>query len=162
MEDDVSLIGHRLDRILPERIGQAEAFVQLRTASAGLSQWVAKELEYASAPRDGTSQPVVVPVVFERGDLVALPDAGRAVDAMSGLSDQVLEDLGARVAEAVHALPLSDADPFRFEPGALDRMLRAAPADHRRVIVDSDGRLLRWMDDCLAFIESSDVPHREN
>lgn len=162
MEDEVSLIGHRLDRILPERIGQAEAFIQLRTASAGISQWVAKELEYASAPRDDMAQPVVVPVVFERGDLAALPDASRAVDAMSGLSDQVLENLGARVAEAVHALPLSDADPFRFEPGAVDRTLRAAPADHRRVIVDSDGKLLRWMDDCLAFIESSDVPHREN
>jgi hypothetical protein len=39
VEDEVSLIGHRLDQILPERVGQAEAFVQLRTSPAGLSRW---------------------------------------------------------------------------------------------------------------------------
>jgi hypothetical protein len=77
-------------------------------------------------------------------------------------ADQVLEVLAARIAEAVHTLPLSSADPFGFEPDALDRALRAAPVDHRRVIVDSDGNLLRWMKDCLAYIENTEVPHKES
>jgi TIR domain len=85
MEDEVSLIGHRLELILPERIRQAEAFVQLRTASAGLSSWIKKELEYASAPREGNSQPVLAPLVFEHRDLAMLSDASRAIDATCGL-----------------------------------------------------------------------------
>jgi hypothetical protein len=99
MEDEVSLIGRRLDLILPERVGQAEAFVQLRTSSAGVSRWVAKELEYASTPRDSGSQPVLAPVAFEASDLAALPAVSRPIDDTCGLSDEVLEILVAPIGQ---------------------------------------------------------------
>jgi hypothetical protein len=162
MEDEVSLIGRRLDLILPQRVGQAEAFVQLRTSSACLSPWVAKEMEYALAPRDCGIHLVLAPVAFEATDLAALSAASRPIDATCGLSDDVLEILRARVAEAVHVLPLSDENPFRFKQDALMDTLVSLPSDGRRVIVDNEGKLLQWMTDCLAHIEGSEWPHKNN
>lgn len=47
MEDETSLLNMRLPDVLPIRISDAECFIQLRTATANRSQWVAREFEYA-------------------------------------------------------------------------------------------------------------------
>lgn len=158
-EDETSLIGRRLTSALSERIGTAEAFVQICTPASRKSKWVAKELDFAtSLQTQERAARTIIPVRFERdGEEVT---GSEPVDASGGLSEVVLGELQRLILGSIHCLSLNQSDPFQFDAAAVDTVLREASLGTKRVIIDSDDLLLRWMDESLELSHGSTVPHK--
>lgn len=158
-EDGTSLTNTKLTESIPRRMAGAEVLIQLRTAAANRSEWIAREFSYAVSLREKSHSLVMLPVVF---DAASLPDDVKEwwyLDADSGLNDAVLDHIYRVCLRSVHLLPLSEADPFTIEEPHLRAFLEA-PAD-RRPIVDSDGRLLDWCQDTLDWVANLDSEYKD-
>ena len=57
---------------------------------------------------------------------------------------------------------LTEAIPRRLVDTDLEVLLKQLPQDGRRIIVDSDGKLLRWEQETIAFAEGIDSEHRDS
>lgn len=162
MEDETSLINHRLSDVLPKRVGDAEVFIQLRTADANRSRWVDEELKYAEGQRASRTNFVLLPIVFDRETLVGPVTEWVYIDAStSQLDDQILGLVERQSLTAVQPLPLDEDNPFELRQDAVERILSTELTDNRRIILDSGGILFDWMDDILTNIENSDAQHRK-
>ena len=161
IEDETSLIGRDLETALRGRISASEAFVQILTRDASRSSWVQRELRFALTGPETARRVIVVVLVDGMDKPDHIPDQV-CVPAVSGITPQVLADLRGRADEAVHRLPLSDNDPFRFDAVALRRAMVRWPQDRRRIMVDADGCLLRSVDEAIHHIQQTDIRRKVN
>ena len=62
----------------------------------------------------------------------------------------------------MHRLRLAPDDPFSVVDSDLEEVLREAPQDGKRIILDSDGKLLDLAHDTIALAESIESEHRDS
>lgn len=161
-EDETSLINQRLTEAIPRRIAEAEVLIQLRTATSNLSEWVAREFSYALDLKSEGQSIVILPIVFDKS---TLPNAVKEWWFMdlegSGLTAAAVAQIERICLSSVHLLALSEDDPLSLVEDDLLKLLRGVPDDGKRVIVDSDGKLLSWAQDTLDYFEESDSRYRD-
>lgn len=162
-EDETSLTDQRLSDALPKRIAEAEVLLQILTATANASDWVAREFAYAAALREKEHGIVILPVVLDKA---SVPDAVKEwwfLDAEAGgVTDSVLAMIERVCLTSVHLLPLDGDNPFQLrEADALTWLGALRKGDRKRVIVDSDTRLIGWTEDTLCHFSSLEDPEYE-
>ena len=140
MEDERSLLGRRLDEVLPARIGECEVFLLLLTETSVRSQWVMREFEWASA-----SVPTVLPMVMP-GVSVPEPIASWAYLPISAPVDATSLDLISEVAlRSIAVLPLDPHAPYQFSPPELLAYCAGGQVGGQRVVLDATGILARLL-----------------
>jgi hypothetical protein len=161
-EDETSLANQVLTEAIPRRIAEAEVLIQVLTATSNASEWVARELAYATELRQQHNRIVILPIVFHKASLSDAVKAWWYLDIeASGLTDEAISQIERVCLSSVHLLPLAAADPLSFDETNAISLLRELPVDGKRVIVDSGGRLLRWAQDTLDYCQNMDSPHRD-
>ena len=151
MEDDRSLLNERLPDILSHRIDTAEVFVQLRTKTSNASYWVDQELRLAASRRSGSPNFVLIPLVLDRSNLDGEVANWVQIDASkAGLTNLILDAVFQAAQAAVHHWPLRDDDPTQFQSESVEATL--ATYSNKRIITDSNGVLLEWMDAVLDYL----------
>lgn len=161
-EDEFSLAGQQLSAAIPQRIGDAEVLIQLLTANSNASEWVAREFAYAIARRDQKHDLIILPIVFDKEKL---PEPVRDwwFFDLSGmeLSDLALAKIKEICLGSVHLLPLEEDVPWRFREEQAAALLTGLPKSDRRVIVDSNGLLLRWKQETIDHYSNVDGQYRD-
>lgn len=162
-EDDTSLFNEKLTDAIPSRMASAEVFIQLLTGTANRSMWVERELDWMFERRNAGSGMVFLPIVFDKSTLPERLKEWWFLDVGEvKLSDQALQAIERLCLKSVHLLKLAEDDPLNVDQRDLEAALREIPGDGRRLILDSDGKLLRWAQDTLAFAETVDSEYRDN
>lgn len=161
MEDETSLLGQNLSRVLPERIRDAEVFVQLVTDASSESEWVRRELEWAVERNRGAGMPLIIPVVLGPVVPLGLLKDWAYVNAGGGLNDQVLQTLARGCLNAVEPLPLDRERPCHFDESRVLDLLRKAAAPLRRIVVDADGLFEATSRAAIDRAKSLDGEHRD-
>lgn len=162
-EDDTSLFNEKLTEAIPRRIADSEVFIQLLTTTANRSSWVERELDWMFEQRKAGTGLIFLPIVLDKA---TMPDRLKEWWFME-LSDRKLTEATLDAVErlclkSVHLLRLDDDDPLSINPHDLESALLALPKDGRRVILDSDGKLMQWVQDTLAFAETLDSEGRDS
>lgn len=161
MEDEASLLGQQLSRVLPERIRDAEVFVQLVTETSSSSMWVQREFEWAAERHNESGLPFVIPVVLDAAVPQGLVNEWAYVNARGGLNDAVLRAIANGCLNAVEPLPLDRERPFHFDQlGVLD-LLQKAGAPLRRIVVDADGVFETAARAAIDWTERQSGEHRD-
>lgn len=153
MENETSLLNQRLPDVLPQRVNDAECFIQLRTTASNKSHWVAKEFEYAEQRRARDEAFALVPIVLDAATLDGRTREWVYVDASEGLTDSVLalvRDTGLRCVRRLRVDPSVPTSPYDADVQSL-----LADSEAKRVIVDADGFWLDRLDDLLHWAEAS-------
>lgn len=161
-EDEFSLAGQQLSAAIPQRIGDAEVLIQLLTANSNASEWVAREFAYAVARRDQKHDLIILPIVFDKEQL---PEPVRDwwFFDLSGmeLSDLALAKIKEICLGSVRLLPLDEDAPWRFREEQAAALLTGLPQADRRVIVDSNGLLLRWKQETIEHYSNVEGQYRD-
>ena len=161
-EDEFSLAGQQLSAAIPQRIGDAEVLIQLLTANSNASEWVAREFAYAVARRDQKHDLIILPIVFDKEQL---PEPVRDwwFFDLSGmeLSDLALAKIKEICLGSVRLLPLDADAPWRFREEQASALLTGLPQADRRVIVDSNGLLLRWKQETIDHYSNVEGQYRD-
>jgi hypothetical protein len=157
-EDDTSLINQKLTEAIPRRVADAEVFIQLLTTTANRSAWVERELDWMFKQRDAGTGVIFLPIVFDKYTLSDRLKEWWYLDLSRGLTPEAMEAIERLCLKSVH---LAD-DPFSVVDSDLEEVLRDAPQDGRRIILDSDGKLLAWAHDTIAFAEGIESEHRDS
>ena len=161
-EDDTSLFNQKLSEAIPRRIADAEVFIQLLTTSANHSMWVGRELDWMFEQRKAGTGIIFLPIVFDKSTLPESLKEWWFLDLAGGnLTDEAMSAIERLCLKCVHLLRLAEDDPFTVVGSDLQAALAELPHDGRRVLLDSDGSLIRWSQDTIAFAEHLDSPHRE-
>ncbi|MBL6614535.1 MAG: toll/interleukin-1 receptor domain-containing protein [Reyranella sp.] len=161
-EDEFSLAGQQLSAAIPQRIGDAEVLIQLLTANSNASEWVAREFAYAVARRDQKHDLIILPIVFDKEQL---PEPVRDwwFFDLSGmeLSDVALAKIKEICLSSVYLLPLDEEAPWRFREEQAAALLAGLQKIDRRVIVDSNGLLLRWNQETIDHYSKVEGQYRD-
>jgi hypothetical protein len=161
-EDDTSLFNEKLTEAIPRRMADAEVFVQLLTTASNRSAWVERELDWMFEHRQAGTGIVFLPVVFDKSTLPERVKEWWFLDLADGkLTDEAIEAIERLCVKSLHLLRLADDDPLGVRESDLEKVLTEVPKDGRRVILDSDGKLLRWSHETLAFAETIDSEYRD-
>ena len=162
-EDETSLFNEKLTEAIPRRMADVEVFIQLLTTTSNRSAWVERELDWMFEQRKAGTGVVFLPVVFDKS---TLPDRLKEwwfLDlADARLTDQAMEAIERLCLKSVHLLRLADDDPLSIHESDLEKALAEIPRDGHRVILDSEGKLLRWSRETLAFAETIDSEYRDS
>ncbi|MCE6997375.1 toll/interleukin-1 receptor domain-containing protein [Saccharothrix sp. S26] len=95
MEDERSLLEHRLDEVLPARIGECEVFPLLLIETSARSQWVMREFDWAAATIPTALPITAAQVAVDEGVTLCLPQfAAQCMPVEAGGVPLVLERLG--------------------------------------------------------------------
>lgn len=141
MENELSLLGSKLDDMLPERIRNCEVFVQVVTETSAQSMWVAREFEWATSSGDGPV--VVLPVVVE-GVAVPEPVASWAYLPVTTPIDGISLDRIREVAmRSLVVLPLDPHRPYQLAWRELTEYCASGTAGKLRVLLDPEGLVIR-------------------
>ncbi len=163
-EDDTSLFNEKLSEAIPRRMADSEVFIQLLTATSNRSAWVERELDWMFEHRQAGTGIVFLPIVFDKSTLPERLKEWWFLDlaAEGKLTDEACESIERLCLKSVHLLPLSDEDPMTVSERHLEEVLTEVPSDGRRVILDSQGKLLRWSHETLTFAEGIDSEYRDS
>jgi TIR domain len=152
MEDETSLLNMRLPDVLPQRIEDAECFIQVRTAAANKSYWVKQELVFAERRRARDAAFTLIPVVL---DATTLDDDARQwvyVDAAAGLTDHALATVRDAGLASVRLVRVDPTAPTSLVAADVDRLL--AQHESKRVIFDSDGYWFNIIDAVISHAKA--------
>jgi hypothetical protein len=162
-EDDTSLFNEQLTEAIPRRMADAEVFIQLLTTTSNRSAWVARELDWMFEHRQAGTGVVFLPVVFDKATMPERLKEWWFLELGDGkLTDDACDAIHRLCLKSVHLLRLADDDPLSVRDDDLEDALTAVPKDGRRVILDSDGKLLRWSQETLTFAEGLDSEYRDS
>ncbi len=162
-EDDTSLFNEKLTDAIPRRMADAEVFIQVLTSTSNSSEWVAKELDWMFEHRDAGSGMVFLPIVFDKSTLPERLKEWWFLDlSETGLTPEALEAIERLCLKSVHLLRLREDDPLSVVESDLDAALTQLPQDGKRVILDSDGKLIQWSQDTIAFAEGVEAQYRDS
>ena len=162
-EDDTSLFNEKLTEAIPRRMADAEVFIQLLTTTSNRSAWVERELDWMFEQRNAGTGVVFLPIVFDKATLPERLKEWWFMDLGAGkLTDEALNAIERLCLKSVHLLPLAEDDPFTVEERELEETLTECPKDGHRVILDSEGKLLRWSQETLSFAETIDSEYRDS
>ena len=161
-EDDTSLFNQKLTEAIPRLLADAEVFIQLLTTTANRSAWVERELDWMFQQRDAGSGLIFLPIVFDKSTLPERVKEWWYLDLSGGLTPAALDDIEQLCLKSVHRLRLTDDDPFGVVDSDLEEVLREAPQDGKRIILDSDGKLLAWAHDTIVLAEDIKSEHRDS
>jgi hypothetical protein len=161
-EDDTSLFNEKLTAAIPRRMADAEVFIQVLTTTSNRSAWVAKELDWMFEHRNAGSGMVFLPIVFDKASLPERLKEWWFLDlSETGVTPEALEAIHRFCMKSVHVLRLREDDPLSVVEQDLDTALTQLPQDGKRVILDSEGKLIQWAQDTLAFAENSEDQYRD-
>ena len=162
-EDDTSLFNEKLTEAIPRRMADAEVFIQLLTSTANRSTWVGRELDWMFEQRKAGTGIVFLPIVFDKSNLPERLKEWWFLDLAGGdLTAEALDAVERLCLKSVHLLRLADKDPLSLADSDVEAVLKQLPQDGKRVIVDSDGKLLQWGQETIAFAEGLEVEHRDS
>lgn len=162
-EDDTSLFNEKLTEAIPRRMSDAEVFIQLLTSTANRSAWVERELDWMFERRNAGEAIVFLPIVFDKSTLPERLKEWWFMEFPSGKPiEEVMDPIERLCLKSVHLLPLAETDPFTVDERGLEETLIGVPKDGHRVILDSDGKLLRWSQETLTFAEGVDSEYRDS
>jgi len=160
-EDDTSLFNQNLTEAIPRMLADAEVFIQLLTTSANRSTWVERELDWMFQQRDAGTGVIFLPIVFDKSNLPDRVKDWWYLDLSGGLTPQAMDAIERLCLKSVHLLRLAEDDPCSVVDTDLEEMLRNAPQDGKRIILDSDGKLLAWAHETIAFVDGIESEHPE-
>ena len=162
-EDDTSLFNEKLTEAIPRRMADAEVFIQLLTTTSNRSAWVERELDWMFERRNAGEAVVFLPIVFDKA---TLPDRLKEwwfLDLSgSELTDAAMDAIERLCLKSVHLLPMAEDDPFMVGERELEEALVAIPKDGHRVILDSEGNLIRWSQETLDFAATVESEYRDS
>jgi len=161
-EDDTSLFNQKLTEAIPRRVADAEVFIQLLTTTANRSAWVERELDWMFKQREAGTGVIFLPIVFDKSTLSDRLKEWWYLDLSGGLTPEALDAIERLCLKSVHLLRLADDDPFSVVDSDLEEVLRNVPQDGKRIILDSDGKLLAWTHDTIAIAEGIESEHRDS
>lgn len=162
-EDETSLFNEKLTEAIPRRMADAEVFVQLLTTTANRSMWIGRELDWMFEQRKAGTGIMFLPVVFDKSTIPEALKDWWFMDIGSGtLTEEALDAIERFCLKSVHLLRLADDDPLSVVDGDLEKILAQIPEDGRRIIVDSDGKLVCWAQETIDFAESIKSEHRDS
>ena len=161
-EDEVSLFNEKLTEAIPRRMADTEVFIQLLTITANRSTWVARELDWMFEQRTAGTGVMFLPIVFDKSTLPEAVKEWWFMD-MPGTSwtEAALDAVARFCLRSVHLLPLAKDDPLRVVDAELEAVLAKLPQDGRRIILDSDGKLVCWAQETIAFARGIESEHRD-
>lgn len=161
-EDEMSLADQKLVEAIPRRIAEAEVLVQILTATSNASAWVAREFAYATARRDQAHDLVILPIVFTKASLPQAVSDWWFLDLENAeLTSDVFDHIERIALRSVHLLPLNPDDPMALRAAEARDFLERIRDGEKRVIVDSEGCLLRWCQETLDYCATVDGSYRD-
>lgn len=161
-EDESSLTGKNLKKILPDLIGESEVFLPILTQTSNSSMWIQKEIDWALELSNREGFPLILPLVIEKSNLYEPIRDWAYVDAsISGISKDILALILKNCMSTIELLPLSKEAIFTLERSRVEYLLVKGFTGKRRVIVDSDGIVSTIFNDVLKSARKSSDPNIE-